>query len=176
MKAALQLARRQPKQEPLYLVHHILVLDAFLTEPLDYRQHVDITRHFIAEVLSVLDMQPLGELGIYPAVDHRAPGWSFIQPITTSHISAHYFEKPGRMPHIRLDAYSCDSINWDQLINVCHKHFQLSDWHATFIDRRIDHKAERRVVDLTGVGTRVISECLLSASSSAKSGGDQCVA
>lgn len=46
-------------------------------------------RRFIDEVLSALGMTPLGELGIYPAVDQSAPGWSFIQPITTSHVSAH---------------------------------------------------------------------------------------
>ena len=174
MKTALQLASNQPKQEPIHLVHHILVLDAFLIEPLDFRQYEDITRRFIKEVLSVLGMEPLAELGIYPAVDQRAPGWSFIQPITTSHISAHYFEKPGRMPHIRLDAYSCESIDWDQLINVCHRHFSLSDWHATFIDRRIDRDAERRVVDLTGVGEKVTSECALSPSTHGKTGGDPC--
>lgn len=176
MKAALKLARRQPEQEPLHLVHHILVLDAFLTKPLDGRQYMYITRRFIDEVLSVLDMQALGELGIYPAVDQRAPGWSFIQPITTSHISAHYFEKPGRMPHLHLDAYSCDSIDWDRLIDVCHSHFGLSDWHATFIDRRIDCKAERTVVDLTGVGKRVISECALSPGAPGTTGGDPCIA
>ena len=176
MKAALQPVRRQPGQEPLHLVHHILVLDAFLTKPLDYRQYADITTRFIDEVLSVLDMQALGELGIYPAVDQRAPGWSFIQPITTSHISAHYFEKPGRMPHIRLDAYSCESIAWDRLIDVCHRHFTLADWHATFIDRRISRRADRRVVDLTGVGERVISECVLSQSMPRKTGDDPCKA
>jgi len=177
MKPALQLARGKPEYEPLHLVHHILVLDAFLTKPLDCRQHVDITTRFIDEVLSVLDMQPLAELGIYPAVDQRAPGWSFIQPITTSHISAHYFEKPGRMPHIRLDAYSCESIDRDQLIDVCHKHFSLGDWHATFIDRRIDRQAERIVIDLTGVGKQVVSECRLSPTTpSNKTRGDQCVA
>lgn len=162
MKAALQLARGNPGHEPLHLVHNILVLDAFLAEPLDCRRHVEITRRFIDEVLTVLDMQALGELGIFPAVDKRAPGWSFIQPITTSHISAHYFEKPGRMPHIRLDAYSCESIDRDRLIKLCHQHFRLSDWHATFIDRRIDRKEDRMVVDLIGVGNQTISECLLS--------------
>lgn len=164
MKAVPHVARVEPEIEPLHLVHHILVLDAFLAAPLDCRQHVEITRRFIDEVLGVLGMQPLGELGIYPAVDQRAPGWSFIQPITTSHISAHYFEKPGRMPHIRLDAYSCESIDRDRLINLCHKHFRLGDWHATFIDRRIDRTADRTVVDLTGVGKQVLSECLLSPS------------
>ena len=150
-------------QEALHLVHEILVLDAFLEERLDQRQRDSITRRFMDELLDVLDMQPLGELGIYPAVDQRAPGWSFIQPITTSHVSAHYFEKPGRNPHIRLDAYSCDSIDRDRLIRVCHEHFTLSDWHATFIVRQLDEPCQRKVVDLTGIGPRVTSESVLSA-------------
>ena len=148
--------------KPFRLVHEIVVLDAFLQEPLDSQRFEAITKAFISELLSVLKMQALGQLGIYPAVDDRAPGWSFIQPITTSHVSAHYFEKPGRMPHIRLDAYSCDSIDWKQLIEVCHKHFRLEEWHASFIDRQIGRRSRRKVVDLTGVGARVLSESVLS--------------
>ena len=152
------------KHHPFRLVHEILVLDAFLQKPLNSRRFETITKAFIAELLSALNMEPLGELGIYPAVDERAPGWSFIQPITTSHVSAHYFEKPGRMPHIRLDAYSCDSINWNQLIEVCHRHFSLEEWHASFIDRQIGRQSERTVIDLTGVGAQVTSESVLSGS------------
>lgn len=176
MKAAVQMARRQSGQEPFHLVHQILVLDAFLKERLDDLRYQTITRRFIDELLNVLDMQALGDLGIYPAVDQRAPGWSFIQPITTSHVSAHYFEKPGRMPHIRLDAYSCDSIDWSQLISVCHRHFGLGDWHATFIDRQIDPGADRRVVDLTGAGERITSRRVLSPSTPMVTGGRQCTA
>jgi hypothetical protein len=143
---------------PFHLEHQILVLDAGLRAPLDGRRYETITRRFIDELLNVLGMDPLGNLGIYPAADQRAPGWSFIQPITTSHVTAHYFEKPGRMPHIRLDAYSCEAVDWQSLIHVCHRHFMLGDWRATFIDRQIETQSERTVLDLAGTGSRVMSE------------------
>lgn len=143
------------------LEHQILVLDAFLKHPLDDRRYKSITRRFIDDLLAVLGMQALGDLGIYPAIDRRAPGWSFIQPITTSHISAHYFRKPGRQPNIRIDAYSCETINWKAIVRVCHSHFELDDWHATFIDRSIDEHDARKVLDLCGSGPSAISESIM---------------
>lgn len=158
----------------LQLEHQILVLDAGLREPLDRGRYAAITRRFIDDLLHALGMDPLGELGIYPAVDQRAPGWSFIQPITTSHVGAHYFEKPGRTPHIRLDAYSCETVDWLNLIHVCDRHFSLADWRATFIDRQIEPQRERTVVDLAGTGSRVISECILLPQSQNSRGESQC--
>lgn len=146
------------ESEPLRLVHEILILDAFLKKPLDFVRHVAITREFVAELLNVLGMEALGPLGIYPALDQRAPGWSFIQPITTSHVSAHYFEKPGRLPHIRLDAYSCESVDYAHLVSVCHKHFSFDEWHANFIVRELDNPCARSVVELSGHGSRVLAE------------------
>lgn len=146
----------------LHLVHEILVLDAFLTEPLDQRYYKSITQGFVDDLLHALQMEPLGALGIYPAVDLREPGWSFIQPITTSHVSAHYFENPGQRPHIRIDAYSCASIDWASLIGVCHQHFHLDDWCACFIDRQLERPHQRSVIELSGVGANVISEVSLS--------------
>lgn len=143
---------------PFELEHQILVLDAGLRAPLDCDRRVTITRRFIDDLLEALGMAPLGELGIYPAVDQRAPGWSFIQPITTSHVSAHYFEKPGRTPHIRLDAYSCETVDRQNLIEVCHRHFKLGEWRATFIDRQLGTQRERTVIDLAGTGARVTAE------------------
>ncbi len=140
------------------LVHEILVLDAFLTGQLDQGRYESITRDFVVDVLVTLDMEPLGELCIYPAVDLREPGWSFIQPITTSHISAHYFENPADRPHIRIDAYSCASIDWRALIAVCHRHFGLDEWRAWFIDRQLDEPTRRGVIELAGTGTRVSSQ------------------
>lgn len=139
----------------LTLAHEILVLDAALLKPLDCQQQEPITRRFVAELLLNLGMEPLGPLAIYPATDERAPGWSFIQPITTSHVSAHYFEKPGPTPHIRIDAYSCATIDWRQLIQVCDRHFALENWRASFIDRQIDIGSSRAVLDLSGSGARV---------------------
>ena len=140
------------------LSHQMLVLDAGLGERLDSDRFEQITRGFVGDLLNALGMEPLADLGIYPAVDLRAPGWSFIQPITTSHVSAHYFEKPGRLPHIRLDAYSCESVDWRRIIQVCDRHFRLDEWRATFIDRQIEPRLERPVYDIVGVGARVTSE------------------
>lgn len=144
------------------LVHQMLVLDAFLRRRLDQDRYESITRAFVADLLEALRMEPLGDLGIFPAVDLREPGWSFIQPITTSHVSAHYFTSPGGRPHIRFDAYSCASIDRGKLIGVCHDHFRLSAWRASFIDREVEPLAPRRVVELAGVGARIVSETTLS--------------
>lgn len=143
------------------LAHQILVLDAFLEKRLDDRRRESITRCFVDELLAVLDMQPLGKLGIYPAVDQRAPGWSFIQPITTSHVSAHYFEKPGRKPNLRFDAYSCEPFDWKGMIAVCHRHFGFDDWQGTFIHRHIDVSEGRDILRLAGRGAAVLSECFM---------------
>ncbi len=163
MAAVRKISTSAPEGEHLQLVHEILVLDAFLAEPLNQRHYRSITRKFMAELLEVLGMETLGELGIFPAVDQREPGWSFIQPITTSHVSAHYFENPGHRPHIRIDAYSCASIDRSALIQVCHRHFRLDDWCACFIDRQLERPNQRSVLEFEGAGACVTSERLLSA-------------
>lgn len=173
MAAVEQIPPNDLEAESLHLVHEILVLDAFLVKPLDQGRYTSITRDFVADLLNVLGMETLGELGIFPAVDQREPGWSFIQPITTSHVSAHYFENPGNRPHIRIDAYSCASINWNALIQVCHEHFELDEWCACFIDRQLDNPRQRSVVELAGQGACVISEIVLSERPLLKHGANQ---
>ena len=138
--------------------HQIFILDAYLKEPLNCKLQNSITRNFVSDAMAILGLEPLGKLGIYPAVDERAPGWSFIQPITTSHISAHYFEKPGKAPHIRIDAYSCDCINWRALLRVCSQHFKLAEWRGTFIDREIDPGLSRSVLSLSGQGDNITQQ------------------
>lgn len=173
MVVAAEVTTTEVAAESLHLVHEILVLDAFLAKPLDQGRYISITRDFVSDVLGALGMETLGELGIFPAVDQREPGWSFIQPITTSHISAHYFENPGRRPHIRIDAYSCASINWTALIRICHKHFELDEWCACFIDRQLDQPHQRTVIELAGLGACVNSETMLSEQPSLKRGTNQ---
>lgn len=152
------------------LVHEILVLDAFLARPLEQCRYASITQRFVSNLLSVLGMETLGELGIFPAVDMREPGWSFVQPITTSHVSGHYFASPGSRPHIRIDAYSCASIDYNTLIRVCHEHFELEEWHASFIDRELEHPQRRNVVELAGVGACVNSTIVLTRPSRLEAG------
>ena len=141
-----------------HLSHEIVVLDAFICDALNIDHRERITHEFVDGVLRALDMSPLGPVEIYLAADKRAPGWSFIQPITTSHISAHYFERPGRLPHIRLDAYSCEPFDWREVIRVCHRQFSLEKWRANLIRRRIDMDANREVYSMAGSGARVDME------------------
>lgn len=139
------------------LEHEIFILDTYLNKALDPSTMEEWTRKFIDGLLAALRMNELGPLQIYPATDMRAPGWSFIQPITTSHISGHYFEKPGKHPQLRLDCYSCASINWQKIIKVCNDHMELGLWRATFIDRQID-EAQRSAVHISGEGRVVLDE------------------
>lgn len=139
------------------LQHEIFILDAYLNQPLDPSKMEIWTRTFIDALLATLRMEELGPLQIFPATDLRAPGWSFIQPITTSHIAGHYFEKPGKHPHIRLDMYSCESVNWKKLVEVLHEHLDMGLWRATFIDRQIDEK-KRAAMHISGQGSTVLDE------------------
>lgn len=139
------------------LEHEIFILDAYLKQALDQSQMETWTRKFVDALLATMRMEELGPLQIYPATDLRAPGWSFIQPITTSHMSGHYFEKPGKHPHIRMDFYSCASINWRKLIRVCDEFLHMGIWRATFIDRQIDER-ERAATHVSGEGNSVLDE------------------
>ena len=151
------------------LQHEIFVLDTYLTKSLPSHKYRIVTMQLVQNLLDALGMAELGKLQIYPAVDLRAPGWSFIQPITTSHIAGHYFEKPGRLPHLRLDIYSCKTVNWKTVIEVLHEEISLADWRATFIHRGIESIDERPIVEITGEGTSVHEEEVLSMSRPRKS-------
>src|SRR3989339_521931 len=117
--------------------------------------------HFILDedLLSTLKMKKLGPLEIYPATDLLAPGWSFLQPITTSHISGHYFDEPNGQPHIHMDIYSCQGFDWKVALITLTKHLPLGLWQATFINRAINsHNSsgdKRSVLDIRGSGEKV---------------------
>lgn len=103
-------------------------------------------------------MDKLGELKIYGAKDLTAPGWSFIQPITTSHISGHYFESS--KPSIHIDVYSCKSIDYIKVLNIVHKHLNLAAWTGNFIVRK-QNLSTRLIATLKGVGKKIIIKKLL---------------
>jgi len=141
---------------PFRLLHEIFVLDAYISRPLAEETRHDDARGFVQQILDVLKMEPLGSMQFHDAVDDRAPGWSFVQAITTSHVSGHYFEKPGRMPHIRIDFYSCQSVDWKTVVQVAHRYFGLDTWRATFINRQID--SGRSILDIQGSRDVVLYE------------------
>ena len=152
--------RPPPAQEGFAIKHEIFILDANLAAPLDQTHMEPITRNLIVELMSLLGLTELGKLELYPALDLRAPGWSFVQPITTSHISGHYFEKPGKHPHIHIDIYSCDSIEWKGIVAIIDKHLKLADWRASFVTRGWGDDA-REYLDLAGEGAELATQLVM---------------
>jgi hypothetical protein len=133
------------------LNHQILIIDAKLIDFLNEEQMNKITENLMTDLLSTLEMKPLGPLGIYPALDLNYPGWSFLQPITTSHISGHYFSKSE--PDIHIDIYSCKDFSFKKAIEVINDNLKLSNWLGTYIRREIDQK--RKIIELTGIGSSI---------------------
>jgi len=146
-----------PSDRHFTLQHEILILDAYLQEPLKDRE--SLLKGFLDKLLMTLRMEELGPMQIYDAVDPRAPGWTFLQPITTSHISGHYFTKSGKHPHIRMDIYSCASVNWRKAIEVIHEFMNLREWRATFIERQIEEETGHKTIwELKGEKDDVLEE------------------
>jgi S-adenosylmethionine/arginine decarboxylase-like enzyme len=137
------------------LDHEILILDAYLRAPLSAENREQAAQSYIGNLLNTLGMEKLGPMQFHDAADLRAPGWSFIQPITTSHIGVHYFEKPGRLPHVRIDVYSCKTVDWRAVVTVTDAHMQFEQWRATFIHRGIE--SARKIHDIHGSGAVVTS-------------------
>ncbi len=127
---------KQVASKHLTLSHEHFILDAELKK-LDFTKRHETTMALAADLLAGLQMEELGPLQIFDATDERFPGWSFIQPITTSHFSGHYFEEVNGTSHIHMDIYSCTSFDWKSVINILQKHLPLSRWSANFIVRGI---------------------------------------
>jgi hypothetical protein len=135
------------------LEHHVLVLDATMVRPFEPDKGPGIAMMFLKSLLARLGMEELGPLGMYPATDLRFPGFSFVQPITTSHIAGHYFEEDSGAPHIHMDIYSCKKFDWQDAIGVIHQFIGLADWDATYIIR---HRGqERYTYQIMGNGKQI---------------------
>lgn len=145
---------------PFVLEHHLLVIDGHLVKRIGDGRYEAISAELVNDLLSTLDMEPLGPLQVHPAVDQRAPGWSFLQPITTSHISGHYFDTPGEHPHIHIDVYSCRPITLYDVVRVVHKHLNLGEWVGNFILRDMELHG-RTSIEFAGKGDQITSESKL---------------
>lgn len=134
------------------LEHHAFILDAKMMHPLDVVQGERMVKQMIKELLERLCMKELAALAIFPATDLEFPGFSFIQPITTSHIAGHYFESiADEAPHIHLDIYSCKIFDWREALSLLDSFLTLAEWDANYVVRH--HGQERLCYQLSGMGS-----------------------
>ena len=99
-------------------------------------------QEFVNELMKVTNMKPLGSLNWSDAVDLDFPGQSFVQMITTSHCSLHFFrdEETGENNEIYFDLYSCKDFNYETVVNLIDKHFGIAEWHGILYNRASNKK------------------------------------
>ncbi len=91
---------------------------------------------FIEELLSEIGMERLGALKFAEAQDLAEPGQSFVQMLTTSHCSLHFFEKERTL---YFDLYSCKDFEEGKVVGMLQKHFAISDWYGLKYNRIKNH-------------------------------------
>lgn len=94
-------------------------------------------QEFIDGLMHITNMKPLGELNWSGAVDLDFPGQSFVQMITTSHTSLHFFSDTNE---IYFDLYSCKEFNPQRVLDHLDKTFGLRQWHGVLYSRETGKK------------------------------------
>lgn len=128
-------------------------------------------KDYFEEVMEATRMKPLAEMSVCPTMDPRAPGFSGVQPLTTSHTSFHYFWEPETKdtnPNVHLDLYSCSPFSYEDVLCVAHKHFHLAEWTGTFIDRDVDPR-KRLTLQLRGRGDTILDQLVLTTGKESRS-------
>ena len=154
------------------LIHQMMMLDADLTQPVANAAGSRLVRRLVDRLLAELGMTELGDLEFFEAVDLSAPGWSFIQPITTSHISGHYFEMPDEPPRIHIDIYSCRPFDPGKTIASLNTDLSFGRWVGTLVVRDMD-LARRSTTELEGLADQIAGSASLRPKPSALFRGEE---
>jgi S-adenosylmethionine/arginine decarboxylase-like enzyme len=92
-------------------------------------------QQLVDRLMRITDMKPLGPLNWSDAVDLDFPGQSFVQMITTSHCSLHYFSDTRE---IYFDLYSCKNFDPQKVVNLLDDVFDVREWHGMLYSRGTD--------------------------------------
>jgi S-adenosylmethionine/arginine decarboxylase-like enzyme len=92
----------------------------------------ELASSFVKDLLSAADMKALGPLIFSGAEDLDFPGQSFVQMITTSHCSLHFFSDTNE---IYFDLYSCKQFNPAKIINIINSYFGIEVYHGMIYKR-----------------------------------------
>lgn len=115
------------------LSHLHLTLNARLKKPLKGVPK-ELAESFVRDLLAAADMKALGPLVYSGAEDLDFPGQSFVQMITTSHCSLHFFSATNE---IYFDLYSCKSFEPEKILDVINSYFKVESYHGMVYKRGV---------------------------------------
>ena len=95
-------------------------------------------QQFVNELMKITNMKPLGPLNWSDAADLDFPGQSFVQMITTSHSSLHFFRDEsgnGENNEIYFDLYSCKDFDYERVVSLIDRYFGVMEWHGILYNR-----------------------------------------
>ncbi|MAY02731.1 MAG: S-adenosylmethionine decarboxylase [Gammaproteobacteria bacterium] len=107
------------QQTAIWGQHLILDLAGCPREQLTSAEHI---RHWVKELITAIDMKAFGEPVIEHFASHSfdAAGFTLMQLIETSNISAHFAENLGQ---VYIDIFSCKRFSDQDAMEVCRKYF-----------------------------------------------------
>ena len=98
-------------------------------------------RAFVAELVNAIDMVAYGE----PVIEHfathsqEAAGYTLIQLIETSAISAHFSD---HNRDVYLDVFSCKSFGSNRVVQVVDKYFEPKSIYMLSLGREAKHPVQ----------------------------------
>ena len=96
-------------------------------------------RSFSTDLVDAIDMKAFGA----PILEHFAPhdpaagGYTLVQLIETSNITAHFAEQSG---DVYLDVFSCKAFSEEKALAVCQKYFAPGRIKRTSLERGANHQ------------------------------------
>jgi len=96
-------------------------------------------QRFVDKLMKEVNMKPLGQLQWATAEDLEFPGQSFVQMITTSHCSLHFFSETNE---IYFDLYSCRLFDEEKVVKLLDETFGVNEWHGILYTRATGEKPE----------------------------------
>jgi len=127
------------------LTHKHITVNATIDPSFEALPREDAKR-FIDRLMATVDMKPLGELNWADAEDLDFPGQSFVQMITTSHCSLHFFDHTSGEKEIYFDLYSCKDFDENKVIGLLDEKFGLLEWNGTLHCRHSGKHPEVRIL------------------------------
>lgn len=98
------------------------------------------SKEFINNLLAEINMKTLGDINWADAEDLDFPGQSFVQMITTSHCSMHFFDHKDGENEIYFDLYSCKKFDHKKVLKLLDQKFGLVEYHGLLYTRASDKK------------------------------------